>query len=337
MAAESPRGEGTPTAGPYGFVGLGAMGYHMAANLALAGKVVVWNRTSSVAERHSSEHGTILATSIEGLSECKLVSLCVPTSSVSRALCEILVPLMQTSGAVILDHTSGNPLETREIADFVHGISGGKVTYVDAPVSGGPAGAKAATLTTMVGCSKRFAADLPSLTCALNTVAKRVVFLDTVGAGNAVKCVNNFMNVSHLALASECMYGLGLAGVNVGSALEAINHSSGRSLQTEVRLPTQVLNGRYRYGFDLELMLKDVRQAVAFLKDTFEKKNTHISEQDMLLPGWGTGLENLLLSALSRDTQAQDSTAPDYTRSVARYFELVNLPGMPSQESSASC
>ena len=54
--------------------------------------------------------------------------------------------------------------------------------------------------------------------------------------------------------------------------LDAINHSSGRSLQTEVRLPTKVLTGQYKYGFDLQLMLKDVRQAKEFLKDQFEKE-----------------------------------------------------------------
>ena len=106
----------------------------------------------------------------------------------------------------------------------------------------------------------------------LQAVAGRIVYLDAVGAGNAVKAINNMMNVSHLVFASECMYGLKLAGVNVGSALEAINHSSGRSLQTEVRLPTEVLTGQYKYGFDLQLMLKDVRQAKEFLKDQFEKE-----------------------------------------------------------------
>ena len=182
----------------------------------------------------------------------------------------------------------------------------------------------------MVGCTKAFATSSAALTAALRAVAKKVVFLDAVGAGNAVKCINNFMNVSHLALASECMYGLGLAGVNVGAALEAINGSSGRSLQTEVRLPTQVLNSKYKYGFDLALMLKDVRQAKAFLRDTFSKKNTRIAQEDMLLPEWGAGLEGLLVGALARDTAVEGAETPDYTRSVARYFDGTNFSGMPS-------
>jgi len=134
----------------------------------------------------------------------------------------------------------------------------------------GPAGAKAGTVTTMVGTKESTSSVL--LTQVLQAVAGRIVYLDAVGAGNAVKAINNMMNVSHLVFASECMYGLKLAGVNVGSALEAINHSSGRSLQTEVRLPTEVLTGQYKYGFDLQLMLKDVRQAKEFLKVQFEQE-----------------------------------------------------------------
>ena len=108
--------------------------------------------------------------------------------------------------------------------------------------TGGPAGAKAGTVTTMVGTKESTSSVL--LTQVLQAVAGRIVYLDAVGAGNAVKAINNMMNVSHLVFASECMYGLKLAGVNVGSALDAINHSSGRSLQTEVRLPTEVLTGQ---------------------------------------------------------------------------------------------
>ena len=101
-----------------------------------------------------------------------------------------------------------------------------------------------------------------------------------------------------------------------------------------MRLPTQVLNGKYGYGFDMALMLKDVRQARAFLRDTFSNRNVRIPEQDMLLPTWGAGIEALLVSALERDRAAVDGSepgvhSPDYTRAVARYFEETNLPGMP--------
>ena len=313
-----------------GFVGLGAMGYHMSANLIAAGTVSVWNRTSSVAEKHAKEHGTTAVTSFEEFAHHDIVSLCLPTSSISKKICNKLAPLMKRPNAIILDHTSGNPLETLALSKHVHDISNGKVRYIDAPISGGPAGAKAGTVTTMVGAKNCGDALLSRV---LDAVAGRIVYLDVVGAGNAVKAINNLMNVSHLVFASECMYGLKLAGVNVGSALDAINHSSGRSLQTEVRLPTEVLTGEYKYGFDLELMLKDVRQAKEFLNVQFQSSGSgddgvskgveKIPVNDLLLTEWSASLESLLETSLKRDLEGggvlNEFGVPDYTRVVARY------------------
>lgn len=225
-------------------------------------------------------------------------------------------------------------------------------------------GAKAGTLTAMVGCRPPSEgnwaptdadgrATTGILYTALQAMAQRIVYLDTVGAGNAVKCINNLMNVSHLVLASECMYGLRLAGVNVGSALDAINHSSGRSLQTEVRLPQEVLSGRYQYGFDLALMLKDVRQAQAFLHAQFVDKASECKEgdeeattetrttiprianaahtrgrltrllpDDLLLTEWTNRLEALLATSLEEQKEVMSSSSfssPDYTTCVKRY------------------
>ena len=255
------------------------------------------------------------------------VSLCLPTSAISKTICNELAPLLTNPNAIILDHTSGNPLETLALSKHIHEISNGKVTYIDAPISGGPAGAKAGTVTTMVGTKESTSSVL--LTQVLQAVAGRIVYLDAVGAGNAVKAINNMMNVSHLVFASECMYGLKLAGVNVGSALEAINHSSGRSLQTEVRLPTEVLTGQYKYGFDLQLMLKDVRQAKEFLKVQFEQEGNAVLEKDLLLTKWSDSLEQLLATQLEKDLEDAKSGevnvvlnefgVPDYTRCVAKY------------------
>ena len=127
----------------------------------------MWNRTGAVAARHAEEHGTTAVADLEALKGCALIALCVPTSSVSSIICERLVPVMTSTHAVILDHTSGNPLETQALADRVRELSGGNVVYVDAPVSGGPAGAKAGMLTTMCGCSEAFANKHDVLTTAL--------------------------------------------------------------------------------------------------------------------------------------------------------------------------
>jgi 3-hydroxyisobutyrate dehydrogenase len=314
-----------------GFIGLGAMGRHISANLTKIGRVSVWNRTSSVAAQHAQDNNTIHFEHLSQFSNTRFICLCLPTSDVSKSICEELIPHLTQPNTIILDHTSGNPLETVALAQYVQELSNGNVSYIDAPISGGPAGAQAATLTAMVGATDP-QNDGAQLSIVLKAMAERIVYLDVVGAGNAVKAINNMMNVSHLVFASECMYGLKLAGVNVSSALDAINHSSGRSLQTQVRLPTEVLTGQYKYGFDLALMLKDVRQARAFLTEQFSKQETtedRIPTQDLLLTEWGSSLERLLQESLESDLEKvkhgdvgvvlNDFGVPDYTRCVSRY------------------
>ena len=117
-----------------GFVGLGAMGFPMAANLSAASEAAgeqptrVWNRTAAVSARHAQAHGTSAVANLAALHDCVLVAMCLPTSSVSKSVLERLVPAMTSSNAVILDHTSGNPLETQALADRVRELSGGRVT-----------------------------------------------------------------------------------------------------------------------------------------------------------------------------------------------------------------
>ena len=91
---------------------------------------------------------------------------------------------------------------------------------------------------------------------------KKIVRCGIVGAGHAVKAMNNCLNAAHLIVAGEALLALKKWGVQPEVALQAINASSGRSLQTEVRIPTEVLTRRFDYGFKLGLMLKDVCIAV---------------------------------------------------------------------------
>jgi hypothetical protein len=113
----------------FGFVGLGAMGFPMAARLRSAGPTRVWNRTAAVSARHAAAHGTrAVADAAAGFRGCALVALCLPTSAVSREILELLLPSLLEKPCVILDHTSGNPLETQALADYVRELSGGRVT-----------------------------------------------------------------------------------------------------------------------------------------------------------------------------------------------------------------
>ena len=169
-------------------------------------------------------------------SSVELVSSCVPQRQCREAL---------------LAGTSGDPEESKEIAAALASCN-----YVDLAVSGGPAGAAAGTVSVMVGGSE---ADVAVVEPLAQSFAGRFVHLGSVGAGHATKAVNNTLNSLHLAAAGEGLVALKKGyGVCPEKALDAINAGSGKSLQTEVRVPKEVLTGAYNYGFGLALMKKDV-------------------------------------------------------------------------------
>ena len=251
------------------FVGLGAMGWGIAKNLALAAQdgriespVKVWNRTTQRAEQHAAEFGTSCAYAIHEIAKVDVVITCLPTSIEVTAMAEKLAPDLK-SGTLWIDCTSGDPNTTKEIARKLKELG---VKLIDCPVSGGPQGAASGQLTAMVGGDDRREAWPIISLFAQNTV----VDCGPVGAGHAVKAMNNCLNAAHLIVAGEVLLALKKSGVHPEVALSAINASSGRSLQTEVRIPTEVLTRKFDYGFKLGLMLKDVRIAVESLSPSDE-------------------------------------------------------------------
>ena len=255
-------GEQPPPLRTVAFIGLGAMGWGMAANLAkgaatgkIASPVLVWNRTTAKAQEHAAEFGTRCAPKLAELSAADVIVSCLPTSTQVEETAAQLGPLLRR-GSIWIDCTSGEPVATRAIAAGALHAAG--VSMVDCPVSGGPAGAMSGQLTAMVGGdSSGLAAPIVAL-----FAHKNVVPCGGLGAGHAVKAINNALNVAHLAIAGEGLLALAKIGVPPAVALQAINGSSGRSLQTEVRLPVEVLSRKFGYGFKLGLMLKDVSIAV---------------------------------------------------------------------------
>eukprot|EP00439_Symbiodinium_sp_Y106_P014391 s2473_g2.t1 len=251
-------------AGRVAFVGLGAMGYHMAGHLAKRhpGRCRVWNRSAEKARRHSEEFGSNAATSLAELSDSQVVVFCLPTSKEDEAIVEQVAPHLARDSCVV-SCTSGEPGVTIRLATSLRDRFG--VHFLDCPVSGGPKGAAAGSLTCMLGSDSDDAAE--SVMPFLDSFAKKVVRCGPAGAGHAVKAVNNALNVTHLLLGAEGLLALQRLGVDPQVALEAINGSSGRSLQTEQRLPQEVLTRRFGYGFKLPLMAKDCRIASEVLKE----------------------------------------------------------------------
>ena len=240
------------------FLGLGAMGTHLARHLHgfsqkhFGRAAVVWNRTPEKAMLHAEAHGTEWVRTLAELQDCKVICLCLPTTGhVEQVLSE--VPLQP--GSLVIDCTSGDPVATTALAARL--LSERGIRFTDAPVSGGPKGADAGAVTSMVGGAPDDVAEARPI---IEAWSKKVVHCGPVGAGDATKSINNVLNSAHLILATEGMLALKKYGVDPATALEAINGGSGMSLQT-TRLPDNVLSRKFAYGFALGLMHKDCRIA----------------------------------------------------------------------------
>ena len=247
------------------FLGLGAIGRPMAAHLAARESLTVWNRTAERAREFADSHGAVAApTPREAAANAEVVITCLPTSREVEMLLEGPNGLEQglTTGSLLIDCTSGDPATSRRIA---RRLAPRGVSFCDAPVSGGVTGAESGTLTIMVG------ADAVSYNRArpvLSAFGKRIEHLGPVGAGHAMKAVNNALLAVNLIALGEGLSGLMKAGVSAPTAVSVLNASSGRSFASESLVPERVLTGRWPQTFRLALLDKDVGIALTFLKET---------------------------------------------------------------------
>jgi 3-hydroxyisobutyrate dehydrogenase len=247
------------------FLGLGAIGTPMAARLAGRHDLTVWNRTAARAAAFAGQHPCRVAASPRAAADgAEVIITCLPTSADVAALLDGPEGLEAglARGALFIDCTSGDSATSRRLAQR---LAGRGVTFVDAPVSGGTNGAESGTLAVMVGGDEpAFARALPILEC----FGKRIERIGPVGAGDALKAVNNALLAVNILAVGEGLAALVKAGVPAPKALEIINASSGRSFVSEVLVPTRVLNGSWPRTFRLALLDKDVRIAVELLAET---------------------------------------------------------------------
>ena len=240
------------------FIGLGAMGYRMAAHLPKQFEnVLVWNRNFDKAKQHATEYGT-QAVMLEQAVQADIIFSCLPTSADVDA---ILDQTHIKSGAIWVDCTSGVPEAARLQAEK---LKLRNVAFLDAPVSGQTVGAENATLTFMVGGNKE---AFNSALLAMQTLGTLIKHVGDSGSGFAVKAVNNMLLAVHLCAAAEGFTTLKAHGVNLNEALECINASSGKSGVTENVLPQRVFNRSFPLTFALPLLAKDTGIAVDLVRD----------------------------------------------------------------------
>lgn len=247
------------------FLGLGAIGAPMASHLAQRYDLAVWNRTRARAEAFTQRHGgRVASTPREAVEGAEVVLTCLPTSAEVEALLggPDGMEAGLAGGALFLDCTSGDPATSRRIAER---LAARNVAFADCPVSGGTNGAEAGTLTVMVGAD---AATFLRAQPVLAAFGRRIEHMGPVGAGCAVKAVNNALLAVNIQAVGEGFAALVKAGVPARKALEVINASSGRSFVSEALVPERVLTGAWPVTFRLALLEKDVRIALGLLEET---------------------------------------------------------------------
>jgi 3-hydroxyisobutyrate dehydrogenase len=247
-----------------GFLGLGAIGTPMAAHLARRGPLTVWNRTAARATEFAARHRAVAVATPREAAAADVVITCLGNSSDVVSLLDgpdgLLAGLRR--GALFLDCTSGDPASSRRIAER---LAERGVAFADAPVSGGTNGAETGTLTVMVGGD---AATFARARPVIEAFGRRIEHVGPVGAGDALKAVNNALLAINILAAGEAMATVTKAGVPPRLALEVLNASSGRSFVTEVLVPERVLTGTWPRTFRLALLDKDVGIATELLAQT---------------------------------------------------------------------
>jgi 3-hydroxyisobutyrate dehydrogenase len=234
------------------FIGLGVMGYPMAGHLARAGHAVtVFNRTPAKAQRWAAEYGGRAAATIaEAVSGAELVALCVGNDADVRQVVGEALPAL-AAGAIIVDHTTASAKLAREMADAAAAKG---CAFIDAPVSGGQAGAENGQLAIMVGGET---AAVERARPVIGAYAKAVQHIGGPGAGQLTKMVNQICIAGVVQGLAEAMHFAKRAGLDTGLVYDAISKGAAQSWQMDNRWKTMAEN-KFDFGFAVDWMRKDL-------------------------------------------------------------------------------
>jgi len=238
------------------FIGLGVMGYPMAGFLRTKGnhEVTVYNRTAAKAEKWAQEHGgSAAATPREAAEGADLVFSCVGNDEDLRSviLGDTGALAGMAAGSVLIDHTTASAHVARELA----AVAGERnIGFVDAPVSGGQAGAENGVLTVMCGGEQaHYDAAEPAIDC----FARACKLMGPVGAGQLTKMVNQLCIAGVVqGLAEALNFGM-KAGLDMDKVIEVISKGAAQSWQMENRGQT-MCQGEFEFGFAVDWMRKDL-------------------------------------------------------------------------------
>ena len=238
------------------FIGLGVMGYPMAGHLKAKGghTLRVYNRTAAKATKWADEHGgTAHATPAEAADGADFVFTCVGNDDDLRSVTTGAGGVLESmkSGAILIDNTTASALVARELAAA---CTAKGIGFIDAPVSGGQAGAENGVLTVMCGGDqKTFDTARPIIDC----YARMVGLMGETGAGQLTKMINQICIAGLVQGLAEGIHFGKRAGLDIEKVVEVISKGAAGSWQMENRHKTMNV-GKYDYGFAVDWMRKDL-------------------------------------------------------------------------------
>lgn len=246
------------------FLGMGVMGYPMAGHLAAAGHdVTVFNRTAAKSAQWTDEHkGTSEATPRDAAKGQAIVFACVGNDDDLRSVC--LGPdgafAGMEPGALFVDHTTVSPSVTRELAAAA---AAQDLRYVDAPISGGQAGAENGVLTVMCGGAQ---GDFDEAEPVIDAYAKKCMLIGPVGAGQQTKMLNQICIAGLVQALSEAVSLGQKLELDMAAVLDVISGGAAQSWQMENRGKTMVAD-EFEFGFAVDWMRKDLGICLAEAKE----------------------------------------------------------------------
>ncbi|MDN3564505.1 NAD(P)-dependent oxidoreductase [Paeniroseomonas aquatica] len=277
-----------------GVVGLGNMGLPMAASLARQGfEVLGFDLSAARRDLAAAEGIRPVAEAAALLQAADAVVSSLPYGRDVEALVRTPGGLLarRDRRVTLVDTSTADPGTSRRLAALLEAAGHG---HLDAPVSGGPAGAAAGQLTMMVGGSEADVAAAQPVLAALSATALHV---GPSGAGNVAKLINNMLVAAHLITNGEAFRLAEAAGVKAEAVLAVVNAATGRSAVSEAFFPKWVIPGRFDSGFAAGLMRKDVGLAAELAREV---------GLDLPLSG--------KVAALWADSHAAVPDAADFTR-----------------------
>jgi 3-hydroxyisobutyrate dehydrogenase len=245
-----------------GFIGIGTMGWPMAANLVKAGfAVTVYDSSAAQVERFCAEHPA--ARAAQGLADIAAQDFVITMLPTGQIVQEVLVREAQgafinavKSGTIVIDMSSSEPTGTQVLAKI---FAQKGVAFVDAPVSGARPRAITGTLTIMIGGDDK--AAIAKAKPVLAKMGERLFDTGGSGTGHAVKALNNFLGATAFAATAEAVLIAQRFGLDTRTLIDIVNVSTGRSFISDVVMKEHVLDEKYATGFALGLLAKDVKIA----------------------------------------------------------------------------